>query len=155
MDKRPLIDRFRASLKASVVTLRAGRDAARSGTRVDGDHRGNNRGERASITSAGYLAAGLEQRLRGAERALHLLDRVSTGPAAVVAAGALVCVVQDGEERRFVVLPGAQGEDLGDGVVALSTRSPLVRALIGCEEGDEVELELRGQEREVEVVAIY
>ena len=154
MDKRPLIEAFRAHLESTVDALRASRDAARSGTRVDGDHRGNNRGERASITSAGYLAAGLEGRLREAEQALALLDRVPVGACSVVAAGALVSVEQDGSGRRFCVLPGAQGEDLGDGVVALSPRSPLVRALVGCSAGDEVELELRGEEQLIEVLEV-
>ncbi len=74
--KRALLAAFEALLSERAVALRETRDAARAGMRVDAGHRPTNRGERAAVTSQGYLAAGLNARLEEFEGALADLSRI-------------------------------------------------------------------------------
>lgn len=124
---------------------------ARAGTRVDGDHRPENRGERAAVTTQGYLAAGFAQRIAELDEALRLLELVGLEQRETVAVGALV-ELSDG--RRIAVLPGGDATRLsveGLEVLVLSAQAPLVRALAEAFEEDEVAL-VGG--REVEVVEL-
>ncbi len=158
MDKRTLVERFRALLLGRQRSLEASLAATRSGMRVDGDFRPENRGERAAVTSQGYLAAGLNRRLTELVEALDLLDKVDPGPRERVIGGALVTVAdEEGEERRYLLLPGGQGDKLQtkEGVVTvLSPTSPLARALRGRREGDEAGLRLEGRMVELEVLEV-
>jgi transcription elongation GreA/GreB family factor len=147
MMKAAVIAAFRASLTERVNTLKSMRDAARAGTRVDGEHRPSNRGERAAVSSQGYLTAGLDARMADIEAALGALDEVPTGVVSRVSAGAFVEVEEEGVERAFFVLPGGAGEVI-DGVTILSPSSPVVRPLLGLEQGDVAEL-ASGDEVEV------
>lgn len=146
-DKAALVAALLQGLTERAHSLRSLRDAARAGTRVDGGHRPANRGERAAVTSQGYLTAGLGQRLGEVEASIAALSRVPTGPTDRVCAGAFVAVEDEVGERSFFVLPGGSG-DLIDGVVVLSPSSPLVRPLLGLQEGDVAEL-VGGEEVEV------
>ncbi len=141
---------FAAMLQERADALRATRDAARAGTRVDGEHRPANRGERAAVSSQGYLTAGLDARLGELEAALHAIGEVPTGAVSRVSAGAVVTVEDEDGERSFLVLPGASGEVI-EGVTLLSPASPKVRPLLGLEEGDVAEL---ASGDEVEVLAV-
>ena len=132
MTKAELLAAFRARLQADLDDLRRSRGDATSGTRVDHD-RPTNRGERAAVTSQGYLALGIGQRIAQLEDALVLLDRIDPAPRDKVVVGALV-EVDDG--RRYLLLPGGQGALL-QGVTVLSPEAPLARALAGLQAGDE------------------
>ena len=123
--------------------------------RVDEGHRPANRGERAAVTSQGYLAAGMAERLASVEHHLILLGTLDFGPRARVGAGALVHVEkEDGSERSYFLLPGAQGDALADGVTALSPESPLARAMIGLEEGDSCQVMLQGRALDLAIVGV-
>lgn len=158
MGKASLIDRHRQQLAERADSLRSMRDAARSGMRVDEGHRPTNRGERAAVTSQGYLAAGLQSRLDALEADLEALERLDPGPRARFAVGALARIVDDsGRERVCLLLPGGQGDVLEtpDGsVVVLSPRAPMAQALLGLEEGDSVETMLAGRDLELEIVEL-
>lgn len=129
-------------------------DAARAGTRVDGTHRPENRGERAAVTNQGYLIQGLQQRRAEVQAHLDLLARISPGPRSRVAAGALF-EIEDEHQRRawYLVLPGGQGLELGD-VTVLSPESPIARALHGLAEGDTATVTYGTREVEVEVLSV-
>src|SRR5690606_18796738 len=90
MDKPELIAAFRTHLASTLADLTRESGVARGGTRVDGTHRPENRGERAAVTAQGYLTAGLEQ--RAAELRAHLdhLDAIDPSPRERVSPGALV-----------------------------------------------------------------
>lgn len=148
--KEELVAAFEQLLRDRLGQLRAEAGAARSGTRVDGSHRPANRGERAAVTSQGYLALALGKRIQALEEDLELLEQVPAGPRTVVGPGALV-EVEDDEVRRLLILPGGSGDRLGD-VVVVSPRSPLARALAGVAAGEVVELE--EEERELEVLSV-
>ena len=125
--------------------------------RVDGGHRPANRGERAAVTSQGYLAAGLAERIAGLEANLLLLKTLDLGPRSRVGAGALVVVEREDEQDQiYFLLPGAQGDTLGtEGqVLALSPASPRARALVGLEAGESCIVAQRGEETEVTVRSV-
>ncbi len=153
-EKAELFATFRRLLIEQLDALQRTRQSAQSGTRVDGTHRPATRGERGAVTSQGYLALGLGQRITVLTDTLLLLERIPPEPRTEVAAGALVTLA-DG--RRLLVLPGGQGTKLTGArgsVIVLSPSSPLIRALAGCEEGDAVEVERGGRWEEVEIETI-
>ena len=151
LDKEHWLHRFRERLTARHQELTRSRDDARQGTRVDGSHRPENRGERAAVTAQGYLTAGLAQRLADLDTARLALDRLDPGRRTRVAPGALVHLEDsNGNERWLLVVPGALGDPLTHGehtVIPLSPEAPLARALMGMETGEEVRF--RGQTWEV------
>ncbi len=155
MEKRAALATLRALLEARHDELMRAADAARAGARVDGVHRPATRGERGAVSGEGALAGALAQRAAEVVAALRALDALDTGPRDRGAPGALVTVEEaDGAVSAWLLAPGASGEDLGDGVRALSPASPLGRALIGCGVGDEVRWEAGGRERAGEVVGV-
>ena len=151
IDKPALIGMFAEVLEGRLQALEEEAIAARDGTRVDGDHRPDSRGERAAVTSQGYLALGIGPRQEGVRGALALLPRIGVGPRDTVCPGALVTLARvEGGVSQFLVLPGGQGDEL-EGVVVLSPEAPLVRALRGLGVGEEAELEVGGKMVLVEV----
>lgn len=155
IDKEALASDFRRMLTERAEALRATQQAAKTGMRVDEGHRPANRGERAAVTSQGYLAAGMAERLASVEHHLILLGTLDFGPRSRVGAGALARLEQDdGTERSYFLLPGAQGDALADGVTALSPKSPLARAMIGLEEGDSFHVMLQGRDLELTLLGV-
>jgi len=153
-DKPSLFTAFRRHLQSTLADLERAWAGARDGMRVDGSHRPTNRGERAAVTSHGYLTAALEARLTEVRATLDLLDRIDPAPRAKVVTGALVLVDEEGEQARYLLLPGGQGHELPGGVRVLSPDSPLGESLWGLEEG-EVAAVRRGAGRvEVEVLEV-
>jgi len=153
-DKPTLIARFRELLVDRRAVLANEQAEARAGTRVDGDHRPENRGERAAVTTQGYLAHGIHARMRELDGMLEALDAVSARPVDRVRAGALVELEdEDGHTQRILVLPGAQGDRLDD-IVVISPRAPLARALAGAAEGDVRTARRRNENIDVEVVSV-
>jgi transcription elongation GreA/GreB family factor len=142
--KTQLVERWRARLLTRVEGLERGRDSARAGTRVDGDHRPENRGERASVTTQGYLAHGLARRIAELGEALAQLDEMGTAPRRRVSVGALVKLEDEaGESSWLAIFPGGDASTLeADGATlrVLSASSPWARQLAGLEPGDSAEL---------------
>jgi transcription elongation GreA/GreB family factor len=106
---------------------------------------------------ASYLARGEAARvdeLRTAladVQAMPLLD-CDGGPVRV---GALVAAEEGGERSTFWVAPHGGGARLADGAVQVVTpKSPLGRALLGANAGDECEVVLAGRRRVMEIVEI-
>ncbi len=155
MDKPTLFAALRTRLEARLADLEAAGGAARAGTRVDGDHRPSNRGERAAVTSQGYLAHGLAQRAEGLREALDLLDRVPPTPRDKVVTGAVVTLEdEDGAVRRVLVFPGGEGVTLPDDIAVVSPRAPLVRDIQAEGVGAVAVVVRAGRELEVEVINI-
>lgn len=146
IDKPALVRALREAVETQLVEAERATSALADGLRVDGDHRPANRGERAAVTSAGYLAKGLGERKAELEAVLENLDRLSLADRPTAVTGAVV-VAEDG--RRWFLFPGAAGLVV-DGVAVISPGSPVGKALWGLEEGDEAEL-LTGPVELVEV----
>jgi len=154
MDKTALIDAHRRALQTTLADLRSAADSARAGTRVDGSHRPANRGERAAVTSQGYLAHGRGQRIAELEESLRLLDLVDPGPRSKVAVGSVVTLVDEHEQRRtLIVLPGGDGAR-HHGLEVVSPASPLVAPFIGLEEGEISDVRRGREVIEVEVASV-
>ena len=96
VDKSQLVERWREHLESRLESLDASQAAARAGTRVDGAHRPANRGERAAVTSQGYLAHGLGQRMEALTETLRLLGQMGSGQRSRIVVGAWVVGVPDG-----------------------------------------------------------
>jgi transcription elongation GreA/GreB family factor len=72
-----------------------------------------------------------------------------------IALGALVTVEEDGAESTLLVAPGGGGARLADGAVQVVTPpSPLGRALLGKQAGDDVEVVVAGKTRAMQVVRV-
>jgi transcription elongation factor GreA len=154
-DKTALLLAWKALLEDRLAALSRSSSAARAGTRVDGDHRPANRGERAAVSSQGYLAHGLAQRAAVLRSTVELLEQVSLEPADQVRTGALVQVEgEDGEEQLLFIVPGAQGDEVL-GVRLVSPQAPVARALAGREEGDAAVVAGGGGARELAVVGVW
>ena len=155
-NKPGLVAAWRAVLERKIGALARGQEAARLGTRVDGDHRPANRGERAAVTTQGYLAHGLAQRSVELSEALRLLDLMGVSPREEVAVGAVVCLADEsGKEEWFAVFPGGDASLLkldAHTVCVLSVSSPIIQQLRGLQEGDAVMLSRGGREDEMEVL---
>jgi hypothetical protein len=176
--KRRLRDRFQARLAASLVTLERSLLDAQGGLDVSGEARPRNRGERAAVTSQGYLAGALNERIEALRQHLDLLSHVDLAPSERVRAGAMVLLAspdaggnrtgvgveptgEPGEASWYILLPGGDGtrlEDLGSGpgapVIVLSPTSPMGRALSGLSEGDVAVLQRSGREVGVRILEV-
>ncbi|MBJ95312.1 MAG: hypothetical protein CMP23_12690 [Rickettsiales bacterium] len=157
-NKAQLVQQWRLQLQERLAGLQRGRDSARAGTRVDGGHRPENRGERASVTSQGYLAHGLAQRIAELQQALALLDEMGAGSRSRVSVGALVHLMDEqGQASWLAVFPGGDASLLEQGeqrLRVLSATSPWARPLAGLEAGDSAELSHGGSALEVEVLEV-
>lgn len=153
MDKGALFEAWRTHLRGVRDGLTAAQGDARAGTRVDGDHRPENRGERAAVTTQGYLAAGIGARLAALDAALDLLDRMDPSPRSSAVTGAVVEVENDEQTLCFAILPGGDGTAI-DGVAVVSPEAPVARALWGLVEDDEATLTRGGARSEWTVVTV-
>lgn len=156
--KAAVIAAWRAILIERLDNLEANRTAAQSGTRVDGEHRPSNRGERAAVTSQGYLALGLGERAVATRAHLDSLEDMGAESRDEVTIGALLTLSQDsGPHQRFIVLPGGDATELqigGHSVTVLSTQSPLAYQLQDAEPGDVLEVELGPKVIEIELISL-
>jgi len=159
IEKPDLVQCWREHLLAKLSVLRQGQTAARAGTRVDGDHRPENRGERAAVTSQGYLALGLGQRTAEIEEQLRLLEEMGSGSRDRVVVGAVVHLeADDGVCSWIAVFPGGDATELhvkGACVRVLSARAPLAAAIYGLETGDAAEFSQAGKAVEVVVLSVF
>ncbi len=156
--KAALVGVWESILHERLASLASSQDAARSGTRVDGEHRPSNRGERAAVTSQGYLAHGLGARAVALREHLDHLADMGDAPRSEVVVGALLTLrFDDGPVSRIILLPGGDATMLeaeGQRVQVLSASSPLARQLRDAAEGDALEIDRGGRFVEVEVIAI-
>ena len=156
--KRQAIDAWRSILNLRLESLQSSTADARSGTRVDGEHRPSNRGERAAVTSQGYLAHGLGQRAVDTQEQLDQLDDMGAGHRDQVVVGAIITLrFDDGPETLLAIFPGGDASRIdvdGHSIQILSARSPIARQLRDSEVGDVAEIELGGRIVEVELMAI-
>lgn len=157
LEKSALLLAVRDSLRDRLADLESSRDAAISGTRIDQD-RPANRGERAAVSSQGYLALGLGQRIEALRDALELLERIPPDPRDRVCVGALVTLLDEHDaEQHLLVLPGGEGlrlhTDQGE-VTVVSPGAPVIRPLLGLSEGASAPIQRPGGPVEVEVVEV-
>ena len=103
------------------------------GYAMDGEHRPSNRGERAAVTTQGYLAHAFGERSLALQSSLEQLDAMGLDPRDEVVIGAVLTLEFDeGPPQTFALLPGGDATVLdieGQKVTILSAASPLARQL--------------------------
>jgi transcription elongation GreA/GreB family factor len=155
--KAQVIAHHRAALNETRATLLQNQLAATAGTRVDGDHRPANRGERGAVTAQGYLAHGIGQRIQTIDAALSAIEKIGDGPRDVVTTGALVVVGFETSKRAFAILPGGDGKTITidqETVTIISADSPIACQLTGLQVDEEGALFLGGCTQEVEIISL-
>lgn len=108
---------------------------------------------------AAYLAAGQARRVESIRQALILWKQLQPrpfDPARGIQLGALVCLA-DREDQQQLFFLGPEGASMklqvaGQSVQALSSQSPLGRALLGKAEGDELAIKIAARSSEFEVL---
>ncbi|HEY3817541.1 MAG TPA: GreA/GreB family elongation factor [Polyangiaceae bacterium] len=144
-----------ALLRADLDTLERAHRATTEGATHEEAKPENDKDTRALEQS--YLARGQAARIEelrasvAAVAAMPLKD-FEARPAAL---GALVTVEEDGEESTLLLASGGGGARLAGGTVQVVTPpSPLGRALLGKQAGDEAEVVAAGKTRTMQVVRV-
>lgn len=148
-----IIDRLQADLVVAKDALKASHDAA-----THAESKAENKYDTRGLEAA-YLADGQRRRVHEIETALssyrNLPIRSHRNEAITV--GALVSL-ESSDIRRWVFLgPDAAGLSVtvdGQEVLVISPRSPLGRALLTCQEGDEAEIIVEGRPHRYSVVTV-
>lgn len=160
-DKRAIVAALRERIRGEIAGAHAAaHDAARAATHEEARPE-NDKDTRA--IEASYLAGAQAERvrdLREAHATLAALPLRAFAAGEPVAAGALVTAELDGEPTQrafFFIAPFGGGRTAaldGRAVQVVTPRSPLGQALLGRTVGELVEVVVRGQTREYEIVAI-
>lgn len=158
LDKAALIAAAMAQLRRDADALRESARQTREGA-VHEESRAENDKDTRGL-EATYLARGQAARVEEMEEAitkLRFLELRAFGPDDPIGPSALVTLEGEDGERRYLLVPVAGGlrvEVDGRTVQLLTPASPLGRALVGKQTGDEMELRLRGRLREYEIVDV-
>jgi transcription elongation GreA/GreB family factor len=154
--KALLKDQLVRALTADLAVCERAYRAAREGATHQEAKPENDKDTRALEQS--YLARGEALRLEDLRTALAevqtmpVVDFDGAGP---VRLGALVVTDEEGQAGLLWVAPHGGGTRLLDGAVQVVTpKSPLGRAILGANAGDECEVRLAGKSRIVSVVAV-
>jgi transcription elongation GreA/GreB family factor len=153
--KLALRDELLAKLGADLETLERAHRATCEGATHEEAKPENDKDTRALEQS--YLARGQAARIDELRASIAGVGALSLREfeERPVALGALVTVEEDGEGSTLLLAPGGGGERLAGGSVQVVTpRSPLGRALLGKQAGDEVEVALAGKTRTMQVVRV-
>ncbi len=155
MSRHPLTregaERLREELQHLKKKARPAIIAAIAEARAHGDLR-----ENAEYHAAREQQGFTEARIRHLESVLsgaHIIDvgKVNANGRVVFGATVTLADLDSGEETRYQIV-GDPEADLKHHRVAIS--SPLARALIGKQEGDEVEVQAPGDNRALEIISI-
>lgn len=159
LDKARVVDAFLASLEATLYGAEQNaRKTAEAATHEEARPE-NDKDTRAVEES--YLARGQAQRAADLKLELALLRALEVrdfGEGAEVASGALVTLEnEEGEVRTVLIGPAGGGLRLvidGVRVDLVTPASPLGTALLGREEGDEIDVKNAGKPRSWELVEV-
>jgi transcription elongation GreA/GreB family factor len=157
-DKREVIEALLQHLSELATQATKAANATREGATHPEAKPENDKDTRALEQS--YLARG--QALRVTElneqiQTLRYLEVRSFGSADRVAAGALVMLEGENDERCLLLAPGGGGIELvvgGVTVVVVTPQSPLGSKVLGRSVGDDVEIVTRGAKREYVIAAV-
>lgn len=145
IDKRALLSQLTERLaseltRAKTQATQAAEGATHEEARAEGD-------KDTRATEASYIARGHAERTLRIERALTQLSHlelIDCRAAGSVRASAIVELEHEGQRSLYFFLPAAGGEHFTWGTEAIQTltpTSPLGRALLGLQLGDEAEVE--------------
>ncbi len=153
--KGSLKDELLALLEGDLRTLERAHEAAREGATHEEAKPENDKDTRALEQS--YLARGQAARIEELRASVAAVRGLTFPPAAHarVALGALATLDEGGTESLVWLAPAGGGVKLARGTVQVITpRSPLGRALLGKEAGDEIEVSAGRGSRVIQVVRV-
>ena len=156
-DKRRLLDLLRAQIAEEMATLVAAAKASHEAATHEEARPENDKDTRALEQS--YLARGQAARVEELQEVatrLKFLELRAYDDEGPIGPGALVEVDVDDEEATFFLVPvgGGRKVRLDDrDVMVVTTTSPVGRALLGKEVGDEFVLEVGRRRRRYAIVA--
>jgi transcription elongation GreA/GreB family factor len=150
-DRRALRDALVLHLTEALESARKAHQAA-----VEGATHGEARAENSKDTRGleqSYLARGQAQRVVELEAAVHLAARIAlhAPSSATVNVGSLVVIDNGTEQAIYWLVPVGGGATI-DGVVVVTPASPLGKALLGREVGDEIAFDKTKAQREVTAI---
>ena len=141
--------------QAALDTARAAHAAAMEGATHSEARAENDKDTRGLEQS--YLARGLATRVVELEGALGAIAQLpeAAGGGGRSLMGAVITAEDDaGKQLRYYLAPWGGGEELPGEVVVVTPSSPIGRALLGRQAGDEVEVQRPGGARTLTLVAI-
>jgi len=153
--KQSLKAELLARLGADLETLERAHRAACEGATHEEAKPENDKDTRALEQS--YLARGQAARIDELRASIARVSALSLRDFEEqrVASGALVTLEEDGEESMLLLVPGGVGALLAGGAVQVVTPpSPLGRALLGKQAGDDVEVVVARKTRTMRVVQV-
>ncbi len=153
MDKIPLTRAGHAALSEELKTLKTVERPAVIRAIAEAREHGD-LSENAEYHAARERQSFIEGRVKELESILALAEVIDTSRlSGAVKFGATVTLIdEDTEEEKSFQIVGEPEADLERG--RLNVRSPLARALIGKDEGDQVEVRTPGGEKSYEIVRI-
>src|SRR5262245_10045981 len=159
MDKQIMVAQLAARIRDSLHVALREQEAAALEAR-DGATPSEKRDDARTALEFSNLARAQGERARAAREDLARIERFQPGSSGSSIRLGDIVEIEDGEVGRTIFLaPVGAGIELtmpeGDGFVTVVTpASPLGKALIGRELGDEVEISVRGSERDWTVTFI-
>ena len=158
IDKREILRLLRESVSADLATMSAAQRVV-----VDGATHEENRPENDKDTRAleqSYLARGQAQRVVELQDALNLLkalELTAFKPESRISLGALVVLDDGGGIEHYFIAPAGGGVRVtvaGAEVRVVTPQSPIARALLGKQEGDDLELRTPQGVRECSIASV-
>ena len=149
-----LRDALLARARTALDTARAAHAAAVEGATHSEARAENDKDTRGLEQS--YLARGLATRVAELEGAISSIGLLAEGGERGRSRLGAVVTAEDGDgaEHRYFIAPWGGGEVLPGDVVVVTPSSPIGRALLGREPGDDVEVQRPGGARTLSITAI-
>ncbi len=158
LDKRWLVDLIRAQIDEEMATLVAAAKATQEAATHEEARPENDKDTRALEQS--YLARGQAARVEDLQELatrLKFLELPAYGEDDPIGPAALVGVEVDDEESMFFLVPVGGGRKLAlpdREVTVVTTTSPVGRALLGKEVGDEFDLTIGPRKRRYVILSV-
>ncbi|WP_072660644.1 GreA/GreB family elongation factor [Mariprofundus micogutta] len=158
MDKSKILNLIINQLRADLSVLEQAVEIARD-TATHADCLGSSKYETMGL-EASYLAQGQGTRLLAVERSLVWFKSLEcTEPTSTIALSSLVDLVDDTGDSQMLWLAAEAGglkvRYAEMEITIVTTRSPLGRALIGKEAGDDLQINIAGNSRHYEIHSVY
>ncbi|MEM9070073.1 MAG: GreA/GreB family elongation factor [Myxococcota bacterium] len=157
LDKRRVLEALLRQVEAELQTLIAAAEATHEGATHEEAKPENDKDTRA--LEASYLARGQAARVEETQEIatrLRFLELRSFGEDDPIGVGALVEVDVDGEEATYFLVPVGGGRRVvveEREIIVVTASSPVGRALLGKEVGDDFELKIGPRRREYEILS--
>lgn len=160
MNKKQIITQLLQSLQGQLEAATQSAQATRKGVVHEESRAENDKDTRA--IEASYLARGQAKRVEEIQEAIQRVKYMPIpqyGPEDPIGSGALICLEYEDLSRKwYLFVPDAGGTTLTCTrfkVTTITPQSPLGKALVEKQLGDDVEITLKGRHQTVEIVEVF